>query len=52
MKKLKLRMWVKVVFALVIVGGMFAFVNNHTDKAIDQCVNAGHSQNYCEAGLR
>ena len=50
--KLKLRMWVKVVFVLVIIGGIMMISKNHTDKAVDQCVNAGHSVNYCKTGLR
>ena len=52
MKKLKLRMWVKVVLLVIFVGSLLAISNNHTNKAIDRCVNAGHSQNYCETGLR
>ena len=52
MKRMKLRMWVKVVFALVIICGIIMIGKVQTDKAVNQCVNAGHSINYCETGLR
>lgn len=55
-KKLRLRKEVKEVLVLgLLFIGMVALMiwdNNYTNKAIDQCVKAGHSYSYCESGLR
>ena len=52
MKRLKLRKWVKV--TLVIIGVMVAFIisNNHYNRSIDKCIKTGHTQGYCETGLK
>lgn len=52
MKKLKLRMWVKVGLLLIVMGMLICFLENQENKAVSQCVNAGHSQTYCENGLK
>lgn len=55
-KKLRLRKEVKevLVWGLLFVGmvALMIWDNNYTNKAIDQCVEAGHSYSYCESGLR
>lgn len=55
-KKLRLRKEVKevLVWGLLFVGmvALMIWDNNYTNKAIDQCVKAGHSYSYCESGLR
>lgn len=55
-KKLRLRKEVKEVLAwgLLFIGmvALMIWDNNYTNKAIDQCVKAGHSYSYCESGLR
>ncbi len=55
-KKLRLRKEVKevLVWGLLIIGmvALMIWDNNYTNKAIDQCVKAGHSYSYCESGLR
>ena len=52
MRKLKLRRWVKVTLIAIGFITLFIISNNHTNKAIEQCVKAGHSQSYCENGLK
>lgn len=52
MKKLKLRNWVKVVLAIGIVLIVLVMENNQTNKDIQNCISAGHSQAMCENGLR
>ena len=53
---MKLRKEVKgVMVGLLVIAGMIALVISDsatTKKAINQCVNVGHSQTYCESGLR
>ena len=52
MKKYRLKKWVKVGLISVILLGM-AFANySLTDNAIEQCVNAGNTYNYCANGLK
>lgn len=55
-KKLRLRKEVKevLVWGLLFIGmvALMIWDNNYTNKAIDQCVKAGHSYSYCESGLR
>ena len=52
MKRMKLRMWVKVVLGVALMIGLIAFNNSYTNKTIEQCVNAGNDRTYCENGLR
>ena len=49
MKRLKLRSWVKAVIILVL---LITFYSICLNKAVNQCVSAGNSQEYCENGLR
>ena len=51
MKRLKLKKWVKVVLVGVVVAGIIAFANDYTNKSINECVEAGHSVNFCEKHL-
>ena len=39
-------------FGLVIILVAISLLNSQKDKAVNQCVNAGHDYNYCERGLR
>lgn len=55
MKKRRLKKWVKVV--LVIMGvlmiiGMCKGLSKLDEKQLENCMSAGHSQSYCEKGLR
>ena len=56
MKRLKLRKEVKegmaIVFGIIVMIALVISIEISTNKAIDQCVNAGHSYSYCESGLR
>lgn len=52
MKKMKLRKEVKLT---LIIGGILVLLiamSKYTDNSINDCVKAGHTQNYCEMGLR
>lgn len=48
----RVKRWVKVSMVMIITVGFIAISNNHANKAIEKCVSAGHSQEYCEAGLK
>lgn len=52
MRKLKLRKEVKLT---LIIGGILVLLiamTKYTNNSIDNCVKAGHTQSYCEIGLR
>ena len=55
MKKLKLKNWVKEAILIILAIGVlimcFKFISENTKEAIQDCVDAGHSQYYCEKGL-
>ena len=53
-KDMKLRKWVKVTIAIIVVILLVLLVkamNDYTDNAIDNCVKAGNSRTYCERAL-
>lgn len=52
MRRLKLRSWVKYTLVGIAIIVFFIVSNAETNKAVDQCVKAGHTQTYCENGLR
>lgn len=47
MKRLKLKKWVKVVFLGVVIVGIIIMANNYTNDAINECIENGHSANFC-----
>ena len=47
MKRLKLKKWVKVVLVGIVVAGILVFNNNYTRSSVNECVEAGHSTNFC-----
>lgn len=49
MKKIKLRMWIKVVIVLVAFGMLNGVI---TKKGINDCVNSGNDISYCENVLK
>jgi hypothetical protein len=49
--KLKLRTWVKVVIALLIIVGVMNLFNNFMNNEIENCVNSGKTREYCEYEL-
>lgn len=55
MKKRRLKKWVKVVLLLLAIGGFVLLMNlfgKYEDNELHNCINVGHSQSYCEKGLR
>lgn len=54
-KKLRLKSWVKDAILIILAIGILVmcikFIGENTQEAIKDCVNAGHSQYYCEKGL-
>lgn len=55
MKKRRLKKWVKVVLLLLAIGGFVLLMNlfgKYEDNELQNCINAGHSQGYCEKGLK
>lgn len=51
MKKLKLKMWVKVVIVAIILIGILKVCDDFTKKEVRNCIEAGNSQSYCEYEL-
>lgn len=49
---MKLRTWVKVGLIVIIMVSIISACNDYTNKAVNQCINAGHTRSYCESGLR
>ena len=52
---MRLRRWVKVAIAIIItitIMMLFNIVEKDTEKAIENCVEAGNSRTYCERSLR
>lgn len=47
--KRRLKWWVKPIIAIVL---LIIIDVNYVNNSVRQCVNAGHSQEYCEKGLR
>lgn len=55
MKKRRLKKWVKVVLLLLAIGSFVLLMNlfgKYEDNELQNCINAGHSQSYCEKGLK
>lgn len=50
-KKLRLKNWVTVVLAITIITFLFGVLNVYTENAIEECVNAGNTYNFCVEGL-
>ena len=50
--KEELKKGIAIALGLAVVIGLLISIHKSTDKAIDQCVRAGHSYSYCESGLR
>lgn len=44
---MKLKLWVKVVLALIVTIIAIIMLNNQGKKAVEQCVSNGHSEQYC-----
>lgn len=51
MRRLKLRSWVKYTLLGIALLLFFIASNDFTNKQIDKCVKAGHTQKFCENGL-
>ena len=51
-RKLKLKKWVKTTLIIIAIGVLVVMSNKQYDNAIKECVNSGHSQYFCENGLR
>lgn len=51
MKKMKLRVWVKVVILVIVLLGVFKLTDNYTKKEVRNCIESGNSQSYCEYEL-
>ena len=49
MKRLRLRSWVKLSIVFIILMTIFGIYDRNE---INKCINSGHSQTYCEKGLR
>ena len=49
--KEELKKGITIIVCLAIVIALLVSIHKSTDKAIDQCVRAGHSYSYCESGL-
>lgn len=49
---MKLKLWVKVVLALIVTIIAIIMLNNQGNKAVEKCMEQGYSQNYCELKLR
>lgn len=52
MKKLKLKGWVKVVIIALILVGIAKIGADMDKKHIEDCMEAGHSYQYCYEGLK
>ena len=48
---MKLKLWVKVVLATLVMIMAVTMLNNNQDKQMQKCIEAGHSQAYCEIHL-
>lgn len=49
MKKLKLRKWVKVTLAIIVLIGTIVILKQLDDDFMDGCTKAGYSEAYCIA---
>ena len=52
MKKYKLRLWVKLTLCIIAMILLLMLDNKIVEDAVNDCVNGGHSRNYCERELR
>ena len=52
MKKMKLKKWVKVVLIILILIVIAILGNKLEKKAIDDCMKAGNSYQFCVEGLK
>lgn len=55
MKKYRLKSWVKealyIMFVIVILIALTGIIYSMTNAAIRDCVNGGHSEEYCKSEL-
>ena len=49
MKRLKLRRWVKVTLAVIVLIGTIAILQKLDNDYMDGCIEAGYSETYCIA---
>ena len=48
---MKLKLWVKVVLAISIILVAIIMLSKNQDEQMQKCIEAGHSQAYCEIHL-
>lgn len=52
MKKRRLKKWVKITLILIFLAICFITLDALDEKDINNCVNNGHSVEYCKKGIR